>query len=406
VERGGASIGCEMGRAAWRVSCAGLAAALVWPAALAADVRAVRILQQGSDFAGGRLASGLSLRAAGLGVSEAGSTYQSAPLDAGLTFAAVGPHWQASAGLRVFLELRVSRDGIRWGRWIPVPEDDVIAATGEDGRPQPFAADALGALVFVDPQSRFVQYRVELQPTAPASGELRRVGLHLIDPGRGPRREGRARVAEDEPPFVLPGVPKPTVSLRAEWGARPPKYEYTLTLANHLAIHHTATVEDWSAETWDDCAARMRAMQAFHMDTRGWNDIGYNYTVCRHGHVFQAREDDDDLTDVHGAHDGWNRTSAGISCLGYFHAPYDHQPTEEMLTALTGLLAWIADRRAIDPLGAGLYEPFGAIVDNIYGHREVAATACPGDILFALKEPIRVGVAETIARYRTAPPQQ
>jgi hypothetical protein len=125
--------------------------------------------------------------------------------------------------------------------------------------------------------------------------------------------------------------------------------------------------------------------------------------------VFQAREDDDDLTDVHGAHDGWNRGSAGISCLGYFHAPFNHQPTEEMLTALTGLLAWIADRRAIDPLGAGLYEPFGAIVDNLYGHREVTATACPGDILFALKEPIRVGVAETISRYRielTPPPQQ
>jgi hypothetical protein len=388
-----------------RVAATAIASVLLLPAPLVAEVRAARILQQGSDFGRGRLASGMSVRASGLRVFEAGATYVSAPLDAGLAFAAVGPHWQASPGLGVAFELRVSRDGTRWGRWIPVPEDDLIAAAGEDGRPQPFAGDALGALVFVDPQSRFVQYRVELRPSGSASGELRRVGLHLIDPGRGPRREERAYAAEAEPPLV-PGVPKPIISLRAEWGARPPKYEYTLTLANHLAIHHTATVEDWAALTWDDCAARMRAMQAFHMDTRGWNDVGYNYTVCRHGHVFQAREDDDDLTDVYGAHDGWNRGSAGVSCLGYFHAPFNHQPTEEMLVALTGLLAWIADRRGIDPIGAGLYEPFGAIVDNVYGHREVAATACPGDILFALKEPIRLGVAETIGRYRAEPPQQ
>jgi hypothetical protein len=387
----------------WRVPAAALVLALLLPGPIAAEVRATRIVQQGVDFASGRLAFGMSLRAGGLHVSEAAGAYVSAPLDAGSPFVAVGPHWQASAGLRVALALRVSRDGTRWGAWIAVPEDDAIQATAEDGRPLAFAGDATGALVFVDPRSRFVQYRVERTAAAASGGELRRVGLHLIDPGPGPRREERVRADEAEPAPPASGIPKPPLSTRAEWGARASRYAYTLTLADHLALHHTATVDDWAAETWEDCAARMRAIQAYHMDTRGWNDIGYAYTVCRHGHVFQAREDDDDLTDVQGAHDGWNRQSAGVSCLGYFHAPFDHQPSEPMLAALTGLLAWIAERRAIDPLGAAPYGRAAAAVDNVYGHREVAATSCPGDILFDLKQPIRAAVAEAIAR-RLPPP--
>lgn len=61
-------------------------------------------------------------------------------------------------------------------------------------------------------------------------------------------------------------------------------------------------------------------------------------------------------------------------------------------------MAWIAGRRGIDPLGRGLYEAFGAPVDNVYGHREVKATDCPGDHLFALKEVIRESVAERLLR--------
>jgi len=142
----------------------------------------------------------------------------------------------------------------------------------------------------------------------------------------------------------------------------------------------------------------MRSIQAFHMETNGWNDIGYAWAICRHGDVFQAREDDDDATDVWGAHDGWNRGSTGITVFGYFHPPVNHQPTDAQISALTDLVAWIASLREIDPLGRSLYEAFGAPVDNVYGHREVKATDCPGDHLFALKELIRRSASEKALR--------
>jgi hypothetical protein len=196
----------------------------------------------------------------------------------------------------------------------------------------------------------------------------------------------------------VPGAPRPRIFTRAEWGARPPRTGYTFTLAGHVGIHHTATVEDFAASTWEECAARVRAIQTYHIDTQGWNDIGYAYVVCKHGDIFQAREDDDDTTDVQGAHDGFNRGSSGISAFGYFHPPVDHQPTEAQLSAIVQLAAWIASRRGIDPLGRSLYAAFGAPVDNVYGHREVSATACPGDHLFARMDALRTAVGELVLR--------
>ncbi|MBA2360635.1 MAG: N-acetylmuramoyl-L-alanine amidase [Actinobacteria bacterium] len=38
-----------------------------------------------------------------------------------------------------------------------------------------------------------------------------------------------------------------------------------------------------------NCAARVRAIQAFHMHDRGWDDIAYNHLFCRHGYVFTGR---------------------------------------------------------------------------------------------------------------------
>ena len=392
-----------------------LAALLVVTPPAAAQVRSARLVQGAGAFASGRLEPGLTLRADGLHASRE-ATYVSRALDAGLAFSAIGPHWAGAPDLA--LELSVSPDGLRWGRWIAVPAEETAAALREDGTPNPLAGETLGALVFVAPGSRFVRYRVRLPGGDGRASALERIGFHVIDPGRGrpadasPAERGvtrsvggedihraapvRARAPDPEIPVPVPRAARPVIHLRAAWGARPPKYAYTLTQAGHLGVHHTATVEDFEASTWEECAARMRAIQTYHMDTNGWNDIGYAWAICRHGDVFQAREDDDDATDVLGAHDGVNRGSVGITVFGYFHPPVNHQPTQEQLSSLADVLAWLAGLRGIDPTGRSLYEAFGAPVDNVYGHREVKATDCPGDHLFALKEMIRAAALERL----------
>jgi len=388
-----------------------LAAGLLAAAPAGAEVRTARLVLAGADLVPATPDPGPAFDRAEPDASV--DTWLVSPArDAGLAFAAVGSHWPGAAGTR--LELSVSPDGIRWGRWIAVPPDGTIADEREEGGANPFGGETLGALVFVDPASRFLRCRVLRH--AAGDDVPDRVSLHVIDPGM-PVRGGlsasptratlssaaaglprRAAAPAPELPDEIPGAPRPRIYSRADWGARPPRTGYTYTLAGHVGLHHTATVEDWAAETWAECAARVRAIQAYHVDTNGWNDIGYAYVVCKHGHVFQAREDDDDGTDVQGAHDGFNRGSTGISALGYFHPPVDQRPTAAQLSALVELTAWIASRRGIDPLGRSVYEAFGAPVDAVYGHRDVSATACPGDHLYALKEALRSAVSDRLLR--------
>lgn len=59
----------------------------------------------------------------------------------------------------------------------------------------------------------------------------------------------------------------------------------------------------------DKCAGKVRTIQNFHMDTRGWADIAYNFLVCPHGYVFEGR--------------GWGKRSAANgtnACNEAYHA--------------------------------------------------------------------------------------
>lgn len=55
-----------------------------------------------------------------------------------------------------------------------------------------------------------------------------------------------------------------------------------------VAVHYTGANADEQV-AHDNCAARVRAIQAFHMDDRGWADIAYNFLCCKHGYVFTGR---------------------------------------------------------------------------------------------------------------------
>ena len=149
----------------------GLTAALASSAR--AEVRAVRLCHQGTGFAAGRLEAGVTIRADGLHADRS-ALYASPPLDGGFTFSAIGPHWKGDPGAEV--EIAVSADGLAWGRWIPAPSEETIEPLREDGTPNPLAGDALGSLVFVSPDSRWVRYRVRLPAREDGGPSLSRIG--------------------------------------------------------------------------------------------------------------------------------------------------------------------------------------------------------------------------------------
>ncbi len=71
-----------------------------------------------------------------------------------------------------------------------------------------------------------------------------------------------------------------------------------------IIIHHTATYKDTTVES----------IRSYHMNTRGWSDIGYHYLIDGKGRIRLGRP-----VWRSGAHCKWhNRTSIGVAIIGNF----------------------------------------------------------------------------------------
>lgn len=308
----------------------------------------------------------------------------SAPLPLPFLANGVGLHWDATRPRHAALDVdvRVRAAGADWSAWVSPGHRTQVPPSREGASlPTAYAGDTAAGLVLTPPDTRFVQVRLTLRAPAEASPVLRRLSLYAVN---------SQQLSGAAPPPHLPQTgqthstsapSKPPLSTREDWGARPPRADYRHSSASHLALHHTATAAAGAADTWQDCAAAVRAIQDYHMNTNGWIDIGYNYLVCQTGAIFQGREDDDDSRDVVGAHDGYNDGSVGTAALGYFHPPDNQQPSSALIDSYVQLFGWIAERRGIAPDDTSFYPSYGPL-RTVYGHRDVKATACPGEHLY------------------------
>ncbi len=123
----------------------------------------------------------------------------------------------------------------------------------------------------------------------------------------------------------------------------------------YLVVHHSASSPDLTIED----------IHQEHLNL-GWLCVGYHVVILKDGTIQYGRP-----IDSQGAHaEGYNWCSLGVCVVGYFHkdnvnkGQYPYKPTDAQLKSLVELLTnW---KRKI---------PNGKII----GHREVNATACPGD---------------------------
>ncbi|XP_076284783.1 peptidoglycan recognition protein S2 [Lasioglossum baleicum] len=158
---------------------------------------------------------------------------------------------------------------------------------------------------------------------------------------------------------------RPNIITRSQWGARAPKG----TIKNlrvdpppYVVIHHSATD---SCTTQAICQAKLRSFQNYHMDVKGWLDIGYQFVVGGDGNVYEGRG-----WGKHGAHSQlYNSKSIGICLIGNF---VDHEPHAAAINATMKLIEY----------GVSI----GKIKEDytLLGHRQTASTTCPGDKLYEL----------------------
>ena len=130
---------------------------------------------------------------------------------------------------------------------------------------------------------------------------------------------------------------------------------------NEIIIHCADTPPSWGGTMTPE--QQRDEIRRWHVEERGWSDIGYHYVITRNGVVVQGRS-----LDRIGAHvKGHNKGTIGI-CLvggkgGTAHDKFRENFTKEQDFALRKLIDELKDRFVS--------------INKVSGHNEYAAKACP-----------------------------
>jgi hypothetical protein len=321
-------------------------------------------------------------------------------------FSLLGATWvnpRAALDGTVQVRTRAAADG-RWSGWRTLEADEPDAAgPGEPGTGRG-STDPLWV-----GESNGVEARVTAAggPVRPLPAGLRLDlinpdGVDLINP------DGEAAVPEGGLEGGLEGGPEgrtgrrsaPPLITRAGWGAdesivkRPPEYTTDVQV---LFVHHTATGNDYRC---DESARIVRGIERYHVRSKDWNDIGYNFLVDKCGTLFEGRKGGVNLP-VLGAHTlGFNAHSAAIAVIGDYTDAGVSATVRKVIAQVAAYKIGAygnapSGRVALTSSGSDRF-PNGTRVtlNRISGHRDTGRTECPGDALYAQLPLIRMLAGE------------
>ncbi|MFC7164455.1 DUF4214 domain-containing protein, partial [Aquipuribacter hungaricus] len=163
-------------------------------------------------------------------------------------------------------------------------------------------------------------------------------------------------------------------------------------------LHHTAGSNSYATPA--EAVRQLRADYAYHTQTLGWCDLGYNFVVDKFGTIYEGRAGGVSRPVV-GAHaGGFNKDTFGVSMLGNYSTV---APSPAMKQAVTDLITWKLSLHGVDPRGQASLTSAGGgtarwaagtvrTLPAVMGHRDVGLTACAGDAGYAILPAVRDGV--------------
>lgn len=136
------------------------------------------------------------------------------------------------------------------------------------------------------------------------------------------------------------------------------KARYPVT---EIILHCADTRPEWMAGR--PLTEKVAEIRRWHVQQRGWRDIGYHWVIDRDGAVAPGRAE----TEI-GAHvEGHNAGTIGVCLLGGYGAsagdPFEKNFTAAQMAAVIKLIGEIKRRTTIR---------------KVSGHNDYAAKACPG----------------------------
>lgn len=208
---------------------------------------------------------------------------------------------------------------------------------------------------------------------------------------------------ESEDGLELAGAPRtarPQIFSRAQWGANESWVRETPKRGEVRAgfVHHTVSSNGYSREA---VPGIIQSIYKYHVKSRGWSDIGYNFLVDRFGRVWEGRRGGV-AQPIIGAHtQGYNEQAFAISAIGGYHQV---RPSVSMIDGIAKLMAWKLSLhgRWADQANVMLK---GKYFHAINGHRDAGSTACPGAYLYEKLGEIR-SKAKAIQRRGVNPAAQ
>lgn len=110
------------------------------------------------------------------------------------------------------------------------------------------------------------------------------------------------------------------------------------------------------------CAGKVRGIEKFHEQERGWADLAYSGIFCPHGYVFEGRG-----VNTQTAANGSTDDNDDWYALCYLGGQGDPFTAEAKVACIEGV-QWLRSE--------------GDAGRDVNGHRDHKATACPGDVIY------------------------
>ena len=161
-------------------------------------------------------------------------------------------------------------------------------------------------------------------------------------------------------PTPASSAPSGVLLCRDAWGARPARSGGRRQTITRMTLHHAGVVLGDNRNV----VARLREDQRYHQDDLGWIDIAYHVGVDRSGNIFELR-----------APEFVGDTATSYDPTGHFLVICEGDFDKETVTENQLQGAALAFASAA--------QSFHISTDTLAGHRDFAATSCPGANLYA-----------------------
>lgn len=173
------------------------------------------------------------------------------------------------------------------------------------------------------------------------------------------------------------------------------------TPVKFVIVHHSD-----GSNLAEDYLEEVRNIYLLHTQSRGFDDIGYNFLVAPNGVIYKGRDGRGAVAqdNVRGAHMcNKNDSTFAICMLGNFNVQL---PTPAALRSFYALAAWKMQKENLDPKGL-LNHSVGPTASNagskllphLAGHRDGCTpsyTECPGDLLHTYLPQVRDSLASFV----------